>query len=675
MHMLFKTFCFLFPIVLLAQPAKRNADRLYEKSALKRDIFLQNATRINTTGLEFSPALYLNGLVYVSRYNTGPVDEKTQETFFELFYSDLDPNGMPMKPQSFSVEINSQLHEGPVSFNRRGDRMYFTRSNSKQGITRSDKKGKVVLKIYEARKGEFDWENIQELSFNNDKYSCMHPSISVDGKKLFFASDMPDGFGGMDIYFAERLSDGGWSKPINLGAEVNTSKNEVFPFFHESGTLFFSSDGQDGLGGLDIFMIDLSKRIWGKPVNLGEPFNSAKDDLGLVLNEDGTIGYFTSDREGGKGRDDIYVFEAPGGIKGIELPELYEAMVTVYDGAESKRAIGAAVRVFECSEDGIMKNEELYDLELMPSARQSGELTLKLVRKREEELGDPRHLTDRNGQTTVPFEPGKEYVVLVSKPGFVTQELRYSTKNEAKLRPLEITLEPSNCLALRGVVLCDPYQAKVPNALVHIVNKCDDTEITVRSNISGVFEYCLPIGCNFTISAEKEGYNPGESQVSTYKIRGSRSVDAEVRLTLNSASGAAKEPIRKGSVIVLEHIYYDFNKSAIRTGDSYELEALAQLLEEYPSMEIELGAHTDCRGAEDYNLQLSLRRAESAKEFLVQKGIASERIKAIGYGEALPRNRCTDGVECSEEEHQHNRRTEVKILKINEAVDIGDERN
>lgn len=674
MRILYYTLSFLFPVVLVAQAPKRDSERLYEKSALRRDIFLQNAARVNTPGMEFSPALYLNGMVYVSRYNTGPVDEKTQETFYELFYSELDPNGMPMKPQNFSMEINSQLHEGPVSFNRKGDRMYFTRSNSKQGVSRADKKGKVVLKIYEAHKGEFDWENIQELSFNSDKYTCMHPSLSADGKKLFFVSDMSDGYGGMDIYFVERQNDGKWSRPINLGSEVNTAKNEVFPFFHDSGTLFFSSDGHDGLGGLDIFMIDLSKRVWGKPVNLGEPFNTQKDDLGLVLSEDGVMGYFTSDREGGKGRDDIYVFEVPGGIKGIELPELQETLVTVYDGAESKRAAGAAVRVFECSEDGILKNEDLYNLELLPASNRSEELTLKLVRKREEELGDPRHLTDRNGQASVAFEQGKDYIILVSKPGYGTQEIRYSTKGDNKLRPLEVTIDPSNCLSLRGVVLADPYQAKVPNAVVRIVNKCDSSEKVVRSNISGVFEYCLPIGCDFTITAEKDGYNAGQSQVSTYKIRGSRSIEAEIKLTPN-ANGIAKEPIRRGSVIVLEHIYYDFNKSAIRTGDSYELEALAQLMEQYPTMEIELGAHTDCRGAEDYNLQLSLRRAESAKEFLVQRGIAQERVKAIGYGEALPRNRCSDGVDCTEEEHQHNRRTEVKILKINEPVEVGHERD
>ncbi|NUO01715.1 MAG: OmpA family protein [Saprospiraceae bacterium] len=674
MRILSYTLFFLFPIALAAQPARSNTERLYEKSALRRDIFLQNASQVNTPGMEFSPALYLNGMVYVSRYNSGPVDEKTQETFYELFYSELDPNGMPMKPQNFSMEINSQLHEGPVSFNRKGDRMYFTRSNSRQGVSRADKKGKVVLKIYEAHKGEFDWENVQELSFNSDKYTCMHPSLSADGKKLFFASDMSDGFGGMDIYFVERQNDGNWSRPINLGSEVNTPKNEVFPFFHESGTLFFSSDGHDGLGGLDLFLIDLSKRVWGNPINLGEPFNSSKDDLGLVLNEDGVMGYFTSDREGGKGRDDIFVFEAPEGIKGIELPELQETLITVYDGAESKRAAGAAVRVFECSEDGILKNEDLYNLELMPATNRTEELTLKLVRKREEELGDPRHLTDRNGQASVAVELGKDYIFLVSKPGYGTQEIRYSTKSEGKLRPLEITIEPSNCLNLRGVVLSDPYLAKVPNAIIRIVNKCDGSEKVVRSNISGIFEYCLPMGCDFSITAEKEGYSPGQSLVSTYKIRGSRSIDAEIKLIPN-ANGVIKEPIRKGSIIVLEHIYYDFNKSAIRTGDSYELEALAQLMEQYPSMEIELGAHTDCRGAEDYNLQLSLRRAESAKEFLIQRNIAPERVKAIGYGEALPRNRCSDGVECSEEEHQHNRRTEVKILKINEQVDVGYDRD
>ncbi|GJM31675.1 MAG: hypothetical protein DHS20C18_06760 [Saprospiraceae bacterium] len=648
---------------------KSSFEQLYNAGTLNQELRLQNATAINTAGLEFSPVIYENGLVYVSRYKSGPIDEKTGETFFELFYAELDPNGMPLRPVSFSTELNSQQHEGPVSFNHRGDRIFFTRSNQRKGITKADSEGKVGLKIYEAQRGFFDWENVVELPFNNDEYSCLHPSLSMDEKKLFFASNMPGGFGGMDLYFVEKRGEI-WSQPINLGPEVNTIKNEVFPFIHESGALFFASDGHPGFGGLDLFMIDLGGRRWGRVINLGEPFNSEKDDLGFILNPTGTIGYFTSSRDGGYGGDDIYVFSAPNGIKGIEAPAVVNTKVSVYDGTSSKRISDASIRIFESSPEGLLNNEELYNLEMLPRTNESDEMVLKLVRKKEDELGQPKLTTDRSGEAYAEMDENTDYLILISKPGYTTKEITYSTGSKDATLPLEIMLEPSNCMTLEGKVFSNRYNLKIPNALIRIVNDCDGTEELAHTNIKGVFEVCLAMGCDFTITAEKDGYSTEQTEISTVKMRGSRSMNIELSLTAKS-NVVLKEPIRKGTVIILENIYYDFNKSAIRKGAAPDLDALAKLMKQYPTLEVELGAHTDCRGTDAYNLELSLRRAESAKDFLVQKGIAANRMSVFGYGEAFPRNRCRDGVDCSEEEHQYNRRTEVKVLKIDEPIDIG----
>lgn len=628
---------------------------------------IQNATSINSDDYEFSPVYYQNGLVYVSRYKSGPVDQKKGETFFELFYAELDPNGAPMKPQSFSTELNSQVHEGPVSFNRRGDRIFFTRSNTKQGITKADSEGRIGLKIYEAQRGYFDWENIQELSFNSDEYTCMHPSLSPDGQKLFFTSNMPDGYGGYDLYFVERVGNG-WSPPINLGPDVNTNKNEVFPFMHESGKLFFTSDGHNGLGELDLFMIDIGGRKWGRVINLGEPFNSKADDLAIVLTPNGKRGFFTSSREGGFGQDDIYKFDAPEGIQGVDLYETVNSVIAVYDVNKSQRVQGAAIRIFEASADGLINNEELYNLELLPSsAQKESELTLRLVRKKEDELGAPKLTTNRNGEAVAQFQENKRYIILVSKAGYKTQEITHSTQDADPFRPIEILLEPSNCLILDGMVSSERYNRPIPNVFVRIINECDGTEAIERTNINGTFQHCLAMGCDYTLIGEKEGFDRSETSVSTIKIRGSRSLSAQLVLRPNSTA-AIKEPIREGTVIVLENIYYDFNKSAIRAGEARDLEAMAKLMHSYPSMEIELGAHTDVRGTEGYNLQLSLKRAESAKQFLVKRGIEANRIKAFGYGEAYPRNRCLEGINCTEEEHQYNRRTEVKVIRIDEPV-------
>jgi len=634
----------------------------------QQDVVVKNAPNINSDGMEFSPVLYQNGVVYVSRHKNGPVDQKTGETFFELFYAELDPNGFPLRPQDFSTELNSQVHEGPVSFNRRGDQIFFTRSNTQDGKTRADSDGRIGLKIYTAQRGYFDWENIQELPFNDNEYTCMHPSLSPNGKKLFFTSNMPGGYGGYDLYFVERIGEA-WSIPINLGPDINTSKNEVFPFIHESGVLFFTSDGHSGMGGLDLFMIDLSGRKWGRVINLGEPFNSESDDLSIVLTPEGSRGYFTSNRMDGKGQDDIYFFEAPTGIKGRELYQTLNSVVAVYDKNQSKRVPGAAIRIFETSSDGLINNEDLYNIELLPASAESRELTLKMVRKSDENLGDPRIITDRNGEAVAQFQENKSYIILVSKNGYQSKEIIHVTKDVNLYRPIEVLLEPSNCLSLDGLVTNAQYKQRVPNALVRIVNNCDGSEEIIRTTVDGEFQACLNVGCEFTIIGEKEGYQNDRTKVSTMKIRGNRSLTAQLKL-LPESEQVMKEPIREGTVIVLENIYYDFNKSAIRSGEARDLEALVKLMRTYPSMEIELGAHTDVRGTEAYNLRLSLKRAESAKQFMVERGIGANRIKAFGYGEAYPRNRCGEGIDCTEVEHQYNRRTEVRILKMDEPLRV-----
>lgn len=647
---------------LLAQPPNS-----YNNSQ-EQFVRIFNASRINTEGLEFCPAIYENGLVYVSRYKNGPIDPKTGETFFELFYAAFDPNGMPGKPASFSTEINSAYHEGPVSFNRTGDRIFFTRTNTKNGVRKSDNKGRSQLKIYEAKRGPFDWEDVTELPFNNDNYTCMHPAISPDEDKLFFASNQPDGYGGMDLYVSEKRN-GFWSKPINLGPEINTSKNEAFPFFHESGILFFSSDGHKSQGGLDLYMIDMSSRQWGPVLNMGYPFNSEEDDLGFVLMEDGHSGYFSSSREDGFGQDDIYMFHTPSGLKGIKPITVISAVANVVDKASSRKMIGASLRLFELNKEGYIDDENAYNMELVPNEDKEGDLVMKMVRKKAEELGSPTAVTSRNGDAPLDLNPNKEYLLLVSKDDFFTQEFRFSTNKTSVDKPIEILMEPTNCVMLTGTVKSDRFEIPIPNVNIQVVNDCDNSTATYRSNIVGAYEICLPLGCNYTITGFKDGYDAGTTNVTTVRLRGSRSLSADIAIHPTS-DAILREPISEGTVIVLENIYYDFNKSAIRKGAARDLEALAQLMNTYPSMLVELGSHTDSRGTDQYNQDLSLRRAESAKEFLLQRGISSNRIKTVGYGESQPRNHCVDGVECSDKDYLLNRRTEVKVLNIDERIQV-----
>ncbi|MBR9921445.1 MAG: OmpA family protein [Bacteroidetes bacterium] len=666
------TILFLLPLAfgLWAQPTtskSKSSDKLYEKG----EFVITNAVKINSDDLDMSPAFYQNGIVYVSnRYDQGPVDKKMGGTFLDLFYAELDKEGNPLEPQDFSVNLNSQTHEGPSTFSRDGSHIYFTSNNMQNGVHKADDKGVSRLKIYEAKRGVFDWENIRELPFNSDAYSCMHPSLSPDGRRLYFSSDMPGGYGGIDLYVVEKVGDS-WTAPLNLGPEVNTPQNEGFPFIHNSGMLFFASAGHDGYGGYDIFMINVSGQSWSKVFNLGLPMNSARDDLGFILNDEGTMGFFASDRSGGYGKDDIYKVKLPEGLKGINKVLELPSKLIAFNKETNERISGASVRMFERSADGFIEGNDYYDVHLDPSNSDPNELEIKLVRKKPSELGDPLLYTDANGEAISRLKAEKSYILLVEKDGFEMGEVVYSTVGETGPQTIRIPMHPQSCVLVAGLVSLEAYESAVPGATVRITNQCNQEETVVRTNASGEFEACLPFGCDFTIQAEKQGYTKGTNSISTQPDKLAANPSINVNLQLNPvADNFLKEPIKEGTVIILENIYYDFNKSAIRRGAARELDALANLMKLYPSMEIEMVAHTDSRGSAEYNMELSLERAEAAKRYLVSQGVQGNRIKAFGYGESQLRNNCKDGSDCSEKQHQYNRRTEVKVSKIAENVDI-----
>jgi outer membrane protein OmpA-like peptidoglycan-associated protein len=630
-------------------------------------VTIRNCTRINSAALDFSPAYYGNGMVFVSsRKNTGEVDKVTGETYFELYYADFDENGYPIHPTPFSAEINSDRHEGQVSFTSKSDKMFFSRNSISKGVAQAGKDDTVRMRVYEAHKGLYDWERVRPLPFNNVNYSCMHPSLSYDGNRLFFASNMPGGYGKMDIYFVDW--DGSkWSDPINLGPDVNTPGNEVFPYTHDNGALFFSSTGLRGLGGLDIYMIDLSGSNWGKVINLGQPFNSKADDFGLILDKESTRGFFSSNRNGGLGKDDIYAFEAPSGIQGLKPVVHASLRIAAIDEENNASMPNVNIRIFERANDGLIKDGNTYSATLVPANDQSDDLIMRLNRKNEEDLGSPTAVTGRDGSVTVNLAVNREYVLLISKSGFKTQELPFFPKAQNLKNTLEVRMAHINCIPLKGIALTDKYEKPIPNTKVRIISNCNKQEVLLSSNLDGSFDYCLDLGCTYTILAEKYGYKPSQTQLSTENVRGSRSFSVSMHLVPNSEEVMSK-PLAEGTVIVMENIYYDFNKAAIRTSDARDLDALTRLMLKYPTMEVELGAHTDSRGTTEYNQQLSERRAEAAKEYLVRKGVAANRIRTKGFGESQVRNHCKDGVECTEKEHQFNRRTEVRVLKINESA-------
>ncbi len=666
--LLFVLLFFNLPFLLFAQQSSKTkaANKLYEKGG---EVEVINATKINSKGLDFSPAYYQNGIVFASsRYKNGERDKKINETYFELFYAEMDEDGVPLEPKDFSLQVNSHLHEGPVSFNRRGDLMYFTRNHINKGVRKANSKGQTVLKIYEAKKGPTDWKDVVELSFCDDEYNYAHPSLSADGSKLFFASDAPGGMGGMDLYMVERVGDQ-WSTPVNLGKDVNTAGNEVFPFIHSSGNLFFSSNGWSGAGGLDLFMVDIGSRKWGQVTNLGEPFNSERDDLGLILDPAGNKGYFSSNRRGGAGKDDIYMFIAPEGIWGRTRPSSVEAIIAVQDELSRHQIEGAQVQIFEKNGSAFIDQTgaPIYESILLPDAEGSEKMVLKRILKNTDQLNQKIYLTNARGKLDYTFEGEQEYLILVSLDGFESREVLFVADASAAAPTISVALEAQRCVDINGLVASDAGEG-LAKAAVKIRNNCNQEEELLVADAGGNFSHCLPAGCNYTLIGIKENYAESSIDLNDLQNTGAP-ITVKMELLKNSTAAAVKS-ISTGSVIVLENIYYDFNKSYIRTGDAAELDELLEIMQRYPSMKIELSLHTDSRGPTKYNRRLSMKRAESAMQYLVARGVAFDRVQAVGYGESKLRNHCRDGVSCDEEEHQYNRRTEVKVIELDESVEV-----
>jgi hypothetical protein len=263
----------------------------------------------NTEHADFSPSYFKDGLLYVSSQtkgkNPGGLDQWTGENFLDLYYIEkvhIDSSGKSKRLAGF---INSNFHEGPACYDSQNEIIYFTRNTIEKGVQKRSKEGVLKIQIYTARLADNRWDVIENFSLNNPDFIFCHPSLSYDGSRIFFASDMPGGFGGLDIYYAERKEQG-WGPPVNLGPHVNSQWNEAFPYIHATGTLYFASDGLPGLGGLDVYSVRFNGREWSDVKNLGYPINTSSDDFGFIIDQTNKSGYVSSNRAGGKGGDDIY---------------------------------------------------------------------------------------------------------------------------------------------------------------------------------------------------------------------------------------------------------------------------------------------------------------------------------------------------------------------------------
>ena len=510
----------------------------------------------------------------------------------------------------YNKHLHSTYHEGSLAFTSDQKKMFFTANDPKS----KKEDGIIKLKIVEAqlnKKGKY--KDSKKLPFNSIHYSVCHPTIMKDDKAMIFASDMPGGFGGMDLYKSTFVN-GNWGTPVNLGPNVNTNLNEVFPFVDTANVIYFSTEGWGGFGGLDIVKKDLDDE--SIPVNLGYPINSNKDDFGLVKTSK-QAGYFSSNRKHGSSDDDLFF---------------------MFDKRRDKKKLVVITQM------------KKLDGTIVPL--DSVQLTVTDIEAKKEVDKD----TSENGKPTDFLLPTRRQYQVVGHHHDVAA-LTDTVDFEADLvkdDTLVMTfIQEEDVLTIHGVVVDAVTKKPLPNTKVFVYDVATNTSTVYVSDDKGKYSFPAKQKSKYLVKSLKDGYFSDCQQVVVKKPKKS----------------AVTEPLQLSKIQVnktfeIKDLFYDYNKHEIRPDAAIVLDRLVSFLNEYPEIHVELGSHTDTRGGDKYNHDLSQRRATSAVEYVVSKGIESGRITAKGYGETKLKNRCKNNVKCTEKEHQLNRRTEVRVTEV-----------
>lgn len=496
----------------------------------------------NSALSDFAPAFWKNSLVFSSNRTNGKKVENlhswNDQPFLDLYVMILEGETYGTTPEIISGDINTQYHESTMVYSTKREIVYFTRNNFSKDDYETDKNGVNRLKLYIGKKNKKGNWKIKEVPFNSDQYSVAHPALSVDENILYFASDMPGGFGNSDLYQVEILEDG-FGEIKNLGDKINTRGRDTFPFVSIENILYFSSDDRDGLGGLDIYYTGILENDQFSIVNnIAKPLNSSKDDFGLIVkldNQGMRNGYFSSNREGGKGFDDIYNF--------YELPVVCKQIVAGVVRDKNTGAIITDATVILLDDDNKQIAEAISD------------------RKGAFNLGE--------------LECEKWYTVRASKTNYSIAEERFRSSTELDLElALDLSLTP----------------------------KVIGPSVSIGEDLSDLLN--------------------------------------------------------------IKNINFDYDKSFIRSDAAYELEKVIKYMNRYPSVKIDVRSHTDARGSDSYNLELSKRRNASTIDYIINKGgLSRTRVTGRGYGETQLINGCANGVKCEDKEHEKNRRSEFIVVQ------------
>lgn len=521
--------------------------------------------------------------------------------YLDIYEVGVKENNELVSPHKLNENINTKYHDGPMCYDFDGKSLYITRNNIRKNKAVIDKQGSVNTKIYESKFINNTWTAATELSINNDDFSNAHPSITRDGNELYFSSNRPGGYGGMDIYVCSRTNEG-WSDPVNLGPSVNTEGNEMFPFISNIGTLYFASDGHAGLGGLDIFFSEKYNGKWMTPLNMGVPLNGPYDDFSIYYDDSGDHGYFCSSRAG-KGNDDIYYFQ------------------------------------FKTLREMILAgNISLSD----PGITLEGE-TVRIESTNRNDISDAK--VDAKGTFRYIAQPGDHVVIrLLENPYVKNDSVLFTYDVPSIIKDPYLHLGRKKLELREPIIHSGPLKNYSPPALagVNPVDLSRSTESTAESRSNE------PVSKTGPETASVSGKETAPEKPA--KKTGTSEFDRSVSI-VNMDS------------LDIQNIYFDYNKSFIRDQDKSVLNKIIEILKSDEETVVLVKAHCDSRGNKAYNENLSMSRAFEVKGYLIAAGIPRSRMKINWYGEERLLNHCADEVPCSEEEYEINRRAEFKIIR------------
>ncbi|WP_343697315.1 OmpA family protein [Flavobacterium sp.] len=582
---------------------EKDIKTLENVSAIGKRFEIKNLP-INTPNSEFGAVVYKDNLVFAGvKLKPGIFDKKFKwdgATYLNLVTIPLkNINAADSITHYFAKELKTGMHESNAVFTKDGKTIYFTRNNSKNGKKKRDDKKISNLQIFRAELVDGKWTNITSLPFNSPNYSVEHPALSADEKVLYFASDMPGSVGSFDIY-SVNINKGAFDTPKNLGPEINTNKREQFPFASADNKLYFSSDGHLGYGSLDVFVSEINGNEYSKPINIGLPLNSNLDDFAFNIDAETKEGYFASNREGGKGGDDIYQFKE---IKDLIVEDCKQFITGIITDVDTKLALESATVILQDSDN--------------------------------KTLNTATTLADGKFSFTVPCEAS--YKVSAFKEKYT---------NESKTLTLDKIRDKENdaSLALKSL-------EKIKLEEKENAEKKRQQEIIIEEENKKKAELVA-------IELKQKEKKAKEAEIAAAEVK----KNEKVKEILEKEKDVVRDKDRL--IIKTDPIYFDYNMWYIRKESKVVLGRVVELMKKYPGMVIEIGSHTDSRGNAKYNENLSQKRADSTRDFIIQSGIDAKRVTAKGYGESVPIVKCKTDDACSEEDHELNRRSEFVIKNL-----------